>query len=192
MEITLVVLISYLIGSFSPAYLIGKIQKNVDVREHGSGNAGTTNVLRVLGAKAALGTFVLDFLKGIIAVYIGKRILGYDGALLASVFVVLGHNYPVFLKFKGGKGIATSLGILYALNWKVGVASTFVGASTVLLTRYVSLGSILGTLSAPIFFIMFDEFKGNLRLAIIILATSSIVRHRSNISRLIRGVENKI
>lgn len=192
MEIALIVLISYIIGSLSPAYIIGKIQGNVDVRQHGSGNAGTTNVFRVLGLKSAIITFILDLLKGMIAVIIGRKILGYDGALLASVLVVIGHNYPIFLNFKGGKGIATSIGVLYALNWKVGIGSTIIGASTVLMTRYVSLGSILGTISAPILFYIFDKFEDNLRIAILILVVSSIVRHRSNISRLIKGVENKI
>lgn len=192
MEITLIVLISYIIGSLSPAYIIGKIQEDLDVRQHGSGNAGTTNVYRVLGLKAAVITFVLDFLKGLIAVIIGRKILGYNGALLASVLVVIGHNYPIFLKFKGGKGIATSIGVLCALNWKVGLGSTILGASIAFSTKYVSLGSILGTISAPIFFYIFDKFDGNLRIAVLILVGSSLIRHRSNILRLIKGVENKI
>src|SRR5690554_4139407 len=116
MKVVLTVTVSYLLGCFSSAYFLGKMAKNIDIREYGSGNAGATNALRVMGKKIGALTFILDILKGIIAVIIGNKLLGLDGKLLAGIFVVLGHNFPVFLNFKGGKGVATSLGVLMMVN----------------------------------------------------------------------------
>lgn len=140
MKVVITILLSYLLGCFSSAYVLGKLTKNIDIREYGSGNAGATNALRVLGKKLGALTFLLDILKGILAVVIGKYLLGLDGGLLASIFVVLGHNFPVFLNFKGGKGVATSLGVLMILNWKIGLVCLIVGVTVIILTRYVSLG----------------------------------------------------
>ncbi len=147
----IVALISYLIGNFSSAYILGKIFKNEDIRNYGSGNAGATNALRVFGIKIGLASFVIDAFKGgVLAVYIGSLLLGYKGSLIGGVFVVLGHNWPIFLKFKGGKGIATSLGVMISLHWPTAIVCIIIGLLIIAITRYVSLGSIVATGMVPI------------------------------------------
>lgn len=193
MNILLVFIGSYLIGSFSSSYILGKMIRDLDIREHGSGNAGATNALRVMGVGIAALTFIMDAFKGFLAIQLGKYLMGYDGALLASIFVVIGHNYPVFLNFKGGKGIATSLGIILTLNWKVALICLSVWIIITLLTRYISLASILGVVVAPIALnVLFSPVDIKLNLTILFLVTSAIIRHKDNIYRLINGTENKI
>lgn len=191
MGAVLVIILSYLLGSISPSYLLGKT-KNLDIRSHGSGNAGTTNAIRVLGPKLGALTFILDILKGILAVVVGQIIFGEYGGLLASVFVVLGHNWPIFFNFKGGKGIATSLGVLMIINWQMGLICLAIALTIIFFTRYVSLGSIVATVSAP-FVIMFttDTVNMPLYMTVFLLAFVSIFKHRSNIVRLYKGEENK-
>ncbi|HSH36477.1 glycerol-3-phosphate acyltransferase, partial [Schnuerera sp.] len=123
MKVLLVICFAYLLGSFSSAYVLGKILMKTDIRAHGSGNAGTTNALRVFGKKVGALTFILDILKGVLAVYIGSMIMNYNGKLIAGIFVVIGHNWPIFFKFKGGRGIATSFGVLLSLYWPVPIIS---------------------------------------------------------------------
>lgn len=193
MKVVITILLSYLLGCFSSAYVLGKLTKNIDIREYGSGNAGATNALRVLGKKLGALTFLLDILKGILAVVIGKYLLGLDGGLLASIFVVLGHNFPLFLNFKGGKGVATSLGVLMILNWKIGLVCLIVGVTVIILTRYVSLGSILASITGPIAtIILLDNVDKNFYYTIWFLGLLSIIRHKSNIQRLLRGEENRL
>ena len=126
-KILIIIITSYFIGNFSSAFILGKVFKNKDIRDHGSGNAGATNALRVFGLKLGLGAFVLDILKGIIAVNIGNYYLGYNGALIAGIFVVIGHDWPLFLKFKGGKGIATSLGVMLYLHLPTALICIVIG-----------------------------------------------------------------
>lgn len=193
MEIAQTILITYLMGSFSPAYFLGKIINKVDIREYGSGNAGSTNALRVLGKKLALLTLIMDILKGIIAIVIGRYIMGINGGYLAGLFVVLGHNWPVFLKFKGGKGIATSLGVLFTLNWKLGLICLIIGLIFIILSKRVSLGSVMASIAAPIVsYLIVGTVKDYLFLTTLVLALLSIYRHRSNIGRLIRREESKL
>lgn len=193
MRIAATIIISYLIGSISPAYLIGKFIKKTDIRQHGSGNAGSTNALRVLGKKAAALTLVMDILKGIIAILIARYIMGANGEFFGGIFVVLGHNWPVFLKFKGGKGIATSLGVLFMLNWKLGLICLAIGIIFIIFTKHVSLGSVMASLIAPLIsYMLAGTIKDYLFLTTLLLALLSIYRHRSNIGRLIRGEESKI
>lgn len=193
MGVVLTIILSYLLGCFSSAYFLGKTTKNIDIRQYGSGNAGATNAMRVLGKKMGILTFGLDILKGIIAVLIGKYLLGFDGKLLAGVFVVLGHNFPVFLNFKGGKGVATSLGVLMLINWKIGLVCLLVGVIVIIITKYVSLGSILASITAPIaMIILIDNIDRNLYFTIWFLGLLSVIRHRTNIIRLIKGEENRL
>ena len=110
-DLLIIVLVSYLIGSISPSYIFGRIYK-MDIRKTGSGNAGTTNTLRVLGKKIALAVFVIDFFKGFFVAFFVRRLFSMDYALIAAVAVVIGHIFPIFLGFKGGKGVATTLGVL--------------------------------------------------------------------------------
>lgn len=193
MKTFIIILLSYLIGCFSSAYFLGKISKNIDIRSYGSGNAGATNALRVLGKKMGILTFILDILKGVIAVFLGQFILGFSGGLLASIFVVLGHNFPIFLGFKGGKGVATSLGVLLILNWQTGLICLLIGVVFIVITKYVSLGSVMASITAPIVIVLTsDSIDKSLYLTTLLLALLSIFRHRANIIRLCRGEENKL
>lgn len=185
--------ISYLIGSFSSAYVLGKVIKRTDIREYGSGNAGATNALRVFGKKIGVLAFILDVFKGVLAVYIGGKIMGYNGELIGGLFAVIGHNWPVFLRFKGGKGIATSFGVMLSLYWPVAILSFFFFLLIVILTRYVSLGSVLSAIAAPIIGVIVNRpFNRNYFFITLILAILAIYRHRANIKRLIQGKEYKI
>ena len=141
----LIGVISYLIGNISPAILIGRLHA-IDIRNEGSGNAGTTNVLRVLGAKSAAATLVIDVLKGVVAVRIGLNADDY-GAMVAFVCVVIGHVYPALYKFRGGKGVATSLGAALALNWPSAFALILIALFVVGVTKKMSLGSILAAIA---------------------------------------------
>ncbi|MBU5314140.1 glycerol-3-phosphate 1-O-acyltransferase PlsY [Tissierella carlieri] len=193
MRILITILLSYLIGCFSSAYFLGKISKNIDIRNYGSGNAGATNALRVLGKKVGALTFALDILKGVIAVLIGKYMFGFNGSLLAGIFVVLGHDFPIFLGFKGGKGVATSFGVLLILNWKAGLICLLVAASIIIFTKYVSLGSIAASISAPVAMVLtLDSVNKYLYITTWVLAALSVYRHKANILRLCRGEENKL
>jgi glycerol-3-phosphate acyltransferase PlsY len=185
--------ISYLIGNFSSAYVLGRRLKKTDVRKYGSGNAGATNALRVFGVKIGLIVFMLDILKGIIASAIGNKILGFDGIIIAGIFVVLGHDWPIFLKFKGGKGIATSLGVMLYVQFPIALICTLIGFLVIGITKYVSLGSMIATLLVPIFIVLFDRpFNFKLFIFTVILASIAVFKHRSNISRLMNGKESKL
>ena len=167
-------IIAYLIGSINFSVIISKKMAGFDVREKGSGNAGSTNVLRTVGKKAAVLTLVCDILKGIvsilIAILLGKIFKNTNKAILveiAALLVVIGHTYPVFFEFKGGKGVATSLGIILLINWKIGLICLLFALALMALTRMVSLGSI----SAAVLFAI---------LIIFIRDTSYIVPYNSS------------
>ncbi|WP_347713971.1 glycerol-3-phosphate 1-O-acyltransferase PlsY [uncultured Parvimonas sp.] len=187
------IIISYLLGNISGGMIFGKLLFNKDIRDYGSKNAGTTNALRVFGLKAGALTFIIDVFKSILACFIGMKLLGLNGVLLAGIFVVLGHNWPVFLNFKGGKGIASSFGFIIFLDYKVAILAITVFIAIVLLTKYISLGSMLATTSAlPISYIIFCYRDTNVLLTFVFLAGLTIFRHKGNIIRLLNGTENKI
>lgn len=192
-DILKIAIIAYFIGNFSSAYILGKLYKKKDIRNYGSGNAGATNALRVFGLKIGIIAFIFDILKGFIAVKVGKSIMGFDGGLVAGLFVVIGHNWPIFLKFKGGKGIASSLGVMLYLNPSTTIICMIIGFSIIAKTRYVSLGSIVATGLVPIVgLFMKKPFDLKFFLFTIILASMAILRHRSNIRRLLAGEESKL
>ena len=191
MNIFLVVVIAYMLGNISPSYIMGKKYKNLDIRKHGSGNAGTTNALRVLGKKSAAIVFLVDLGKGLIAVQIGHLIAGYTGALTAAVFVVIGHVFPVFLRFKGGKGIATTIGALISLFPMVTLIATLFGVGVILRTRIVSLGSLLGIAVLPLVLIGAGQDRQGVITATI-LAVLVIFTHRENIKRLMNKNERRL
>lgn len=193
MNFFLIIVISYLIGSFSSAYFVGKYFKKIDIRNHGSGNAGATNALRIMGKKLGVITFLLDFFKGIIAVNIGILISGYDGGLVAAIFTVIGHNYPIFLNFKGGKGIATTIATLAVLEFPITLISVIVGVLVAAISKYVSLGSLvfLSTLFVLSIFGT-EEFYIYRTLTILFLMILGYYRHKENIKRLISGTENRL
>ncbi|HHY82722.1 MAG TPA: glycerol-3-phosphate 1-O-acyltransferase PlsY [Clostridiales bacterium] len=185
-------LIGYFVGNIASSYFAGKIMKNIDIREHGSGNAGATNTFRVLGAKAGVIVFICDILKGILAVYIGLWLTGDKlGGMLAGGAAILGHNWPVFLNFKGGKGIASSFGLILILFPKIGLILFLIAGTLVLLTRYVSVGSISGAILFPIFLVIYGE-PWEICMIGLFLALIALLRHKDNIIRLSEGKENKI
>lgn len=185
--------VAYLLGNISGGMIFGKLLFNKDIRDYGSKNAGTTNALRVFGIKAGVLTFIIDVLKSILACFIGMKFLGLNGVLLAGIFVVLGHNWPVFLNFKGGKGIASSFGFIMFLDYKIAIVAILIFVTIVILSKYISLASMLTTtLVLPISYIFFVYRNFYVLSTFFLLASLSIYRHKSNIVRLINGNENKI
>lgn len=207
-EWIIMAIIAYCIGSVNFSVIISKKMAGFDVREKGSGNAGSTNVLRTVGKKAAILTLVCDILKGVIAIaisiIIGNMVEGANKELLlqiAGIAVVIGHTFPIFFGFKGGKGVATSLGILLMSNWKIGLICLVFALVLMLLTRMVSLGSCAAAILFPVltlfindsYTILTEGKKGSTYLMYsIILAVIVLYNHRSNIKRLLNGTENKL
>jgi glycerol-3-phosphate acyltransferase PlsY len=196
LKILICLIIGYGFGCFSTAYVIGKAN-NIDIRNYGSGNAGTTNALRTLGWKAGFLTFLGDALKAVIPVFIVRYVFKNDsyGALLplyTGLGVVLGHNFPVWLNFKGGKGIAATAGVMFAFDLRLGVAAFILFIVIVAITRYVSLGSLLISVLFPVWVLIL--YPGNIHMLIVslVFTVSAFIKHRSNIKRLLSGTENKI
>jgi len=185
------IMISYLLGSISFSYFIAKIWMGIDIRNYGSGNAGATNVLRVLGTKPAIIALLGDALKGIIAVYLGKLTGDESIMLLCGLAVVIGHNWPIFLKFKGGKGIATSLGVILTISPLSSLILIIIGVFIIYITRYVSLGSITSAIILPFIFYMLHK-SGYYLIFALVLTFLALFRHRSNIQRLLSGKESKL
>ena len=200
----IIALIAYLIGSINFSVIFSKKLAGFDVREKGSGNAGTTNMLRTVGKKAAAITLICDILKGIVAIIVAiiiGNIVGeqVDKALLvqiAAICVVLGHTFPIFFGFKGGKGIATSLGILLMINWQIGLICLVFALVLMAITRMVSVGSLAAAILYPVLTLFvgaqFYIVQGNYFVFSIIMAAIVLFNHRSNIQRLFHGEENKI
>lgn len=182
------VLVAYLIGNISPSILLAKA-RGIDIKKEGSGNAGTTNALRVMGKKAGVITLVIDVLKGVAAVLLGAFICGPQCSMFCAVAVMFGHIWPVLYRFKGGKGVATAFGALMGLNPWLGLSALGVVIIGVLISKRMSVGSVLGALSFPLlcFFLEREFLPLGCVLAVII-----IVKHRANIVRLFRGEEPKL
>ena len=193
-------LISYLIGSINSSILISKAVTGKDIRKCGSGNAGATNMLRTMGKKYAAITLIIDILKGVVALIIARLMQGLGvepwAEYIAGVCVVLGHNFPVFFGFKGGKGVATSLGVVMMLDWKIGLAVLIIALAVMATTRYVSLGSIIAAVTFIVLQIAVMLISGNFNLVrfvcVMILGILLIVRHSANIVRLLNHTENKL
>lgn len=193
MRFILIAVIGYFLGNISSSYIVGKLGSNIDVREYGSGNLGTTNAYRVLGLKAGALVFIGDVIKGIIATVIGLLIVRDNsiGGLIGGITAVAGHNWPFLLEFKGGKGIATSFGTIIILFPKVALILLVVEVLIIVLTGYVSLGSVTVAILLPILAIAF-RYDPWLIAGAFILAIMAIYRHKDNITRLLNGTENKI
>ena len=193
LNIILVIVTGYLLGSISTGVVISKALSNTDIRTHGSGNAGTTNMLRVLGRKAALLTFIGDMLKGIIAVFIGKWLVGGElGGLLGVVGAVLGHYYPLYFGFKGGKGIATSFGSLLFVFPVHALLAFAMFLILVAGTHYVSVGSIAAAVVLPLLVVVTRFADPKLWIITCCIGASVIWRHRANIVRLMNHTESKL
>lgn len=201
LKIILVLVIGYLLGSLNTSIIVSKFY-GTDVRKHGSGNAGMTNTLRTLGKTAAVLVIVGDILKGVISYLVGNIILNMVtsnvslsfvgiGGMLGGIAAIVGHNWPIFFGFKGGKGILTSFSVVMMMDWKLGLILLALFIVVVALTRYVSLGSILACVVFPIG----AYIKGNgivFTIFAAILAVLAIARHSANINRLLHGTETKI
>lgn len=197
--ISLAILGSYLLGSIPTSYIFGKILKGIDIREHGSGNAGATNALRILGTKWGVLTMILDMAKGWLAVFLGKLLLNdpANWVLIAlALGAIIGHIFTIYLGFKGGKGVATSAGVFIALAPIPVAIALAVFIITVWITRYVSLGSMLAALvafGAELFINIKNNFADKEILGLVILIVAFIIfRHKANIQRLLAGNENKL
>lgn len=198
MQILLYILcavIAYLLGTIQVGVLISKFYAHTDIRKTGSGNSGTTNVLRTLGWVPSLLTLAGDCLKGVLAACIGRWIGGEIGMLIAGFFAVLGHDFPFYLNFKGGKGIATSLGVTFAICTPVAPWLVVIVVVIVALVHIMSVGTLIASISYPILFWIYMPADANpTRYMIFAVATMllSFFCHRSNIKRLIKGEENKL
>jgi glycerol-3-phosphate acyltransferase PlsY len=190
MMLIVAVVLGYLIGSFPTGYLIGK-SRGVDVRKFGSGGTGGTNVLRTLGKGAAITTGVVDLLKGTLAAYVGWKVAGDWGYALAGVAALVGHSYPVWLGFKGGKSVATGAGALAVFYWPEFLFALLVGIPTIAITRWVSLGSLLGGLAYCGAALFFAKAHPPHMLLIVAAYGVVVVRHWSNIKRILNGTENR-
>lgn len=197
-------IVAYLLGSISFSVIISKKMAGFDVREKGSGNAGATNMLRSVGKKAAVLTLLGDALKGVVAILfailVGAIAKSVDKALLvqiAGILVVVGHTFPIFFGFKGGKGVATSLGVLLMTNWKIGLICLVFALILMALTRMVSMGSVGAAILFPVLVLFihtnFTVSEGSgYFIYSIILAVIVAFNHRSNIKRILNGTENKL
>lgn len=196
LNIALSAVIGYLLGSLNTSIIVGKLYK-IDVRNHGSGNAGATNTLRVLGKIPALLVVLGDFLKGAIACLIGRYLAGetfpqvYAGEYIGGLFAVLGHNWPVYFGFKGGKGVMTSFAVVLMFSPWAALISLLCFIVIVALTKYVSLGSMIGAVLFPIAAFLLKEPAMMVGTGAF-LGLLIVVRHRSNIKRLIAGEEKKL
>jgi glycerol-3-phosphate acyltransferase PlsY len=191
--------LAYLLGSIPFGFLLVLAFRKKDVRETGSGNIGATNVARSGGKALGIATLVLDCLKGLVAVLIAKHfappsvdITNLDLAALAAVFAIIGHIFPVWLKFRGGKGIATALGVFLALSWPTALCALGVFIGVTLLSRYVSLGSIIGAATLPMFMMYFQPYRSPIFISsTIFISLLCILKHAPNIARLKAGTEAK-
>ena len=203
-EHILFLILSYLIGSFPSAVWIGRTFYNKDVREYGSGNAGATNTFRVLGKVAGIPVLMMDVFKGWLSVnlilFVSESTRLSDSAafelqLAFGIASVIGHLFPIYTGFRGGKGIATLLGLLIGLNPTAAIASIVVFIIVFLISKYVSLGSILASVAFPlVVFVVLDERDVNtsLELFSVFVPILTLITHQKNIERLIRGEENKV
>ena len=204
----LIAIIAYLIGSINFSVILSKKMAGFDVRQKGSGNAGTTNVLRSVGKKAAAITLICDILKGVvsigIAILVGYLFNAQNKSILvqiAAIAVVIGHTFPIFFGFKGGKGVATSLGVLIMTNWQIGLICLAIAIIIMAITKMVSLGSCMAAIAFPLLTYFAANIFENAYIVkegssyfvySIILAVIVLFNHRSNIKRIITGKENKL
>ena len=184
-------IIAYLLGSISTGILYSKYFLGKDVRTAGSKNAGTSNMLRVHGFKPGFITFVGDCLKAILSIEAGRMLGGLNGALIAGLFVVLGHNWPVFFSFQGGKGIACCSAIFILCFPLWGIISVVCGVAVIIITRFISLGSLVMTTVFALLIVICEPFWPVGVWSIVLMALA-YYRHRGNISRLLNGTERKI
>lgn len=197
-----VIIVAYFLGSISFSVIFSRKFAGFDVRDKGSKNAGTTNVLRTVGTKVAALTLVCDVLKGVFAVLLAMLAgkiwadsnieITTNLTYLAGFFAILGHTFPIFFEFRGGKGVATALGVLITLNWKIGLICLIFALIIIAFTKMVSVGSLLAAILYPILTLFMGEVSFIPVLISILIALLVIFNHRENIKRIKNGTENKI
>jgi glycerol-3-phosphate acyltransferase PlsY len=185
-------LVGYLLGSFSTGVVVARLYGDVDIRNYGSGNVGMTNVMRTLGWVPSFLTLAGDALKGLLAAWLGRLIAGEIGMHLGGLFAVGGHNWPVFFRFKGGKGMSTSLGYLIISDWRIALIEFIVQVTIVLATGLMSLASIATAILLPLITIIFWPGSAAYIVTAVILCALALYSHRENIKRLLSGRENKL
>ncbi len=187
-----IAVIAYLLGSISFGMIVSKLAGGPNLREVGSKNTGATNVLRVMGVKIGLLVFVLDILKALIACIIGRVWMGLEGAMLAGLMAVIGHNWPCFFQFKGGKGVASTLAVMLMTFPLPAFICYVVAIALIAITRYVSLGSITLAVLFALQVIVLNWTDWLVILWVLIISGLLVWRHHANIGRLLRGEENKL
>lgn len=189
----LICIAAYLLGSVSFSYLIARLVKKIDIRDHGSGNAGATNTLRVLGTGPAIAVLILDVVKGILAVWLGYWFSSEPIVpFLAGISAIIGHNWPVFFGFRGGKGVATTIGVFATLAFLPSLYAGIIAILSIFITRFVSLGSLIFVVLTPAFIFLLGGYPASYILLGTMLAVVSVWRHRTNVKRLISGTESKL
>lgn len=200
MNIFFAIILSYLLGSIPTAYIVGRIYKDIDIRQHGSGNVGASNTFRVLGKKCGIFVLTMDILKGVLALVMIGNLLGVDsvyGRVVLGVAAVCGHNWTIFLEFQGGKGIATSLGVLIGLTISfsqlvpVLLACLFSWIVTLYFSRYISLSSMVAACVLPVAMLITSQPFEMICLGAL-FCVFVVYRHKSNITRLMGGTESKV
>ena len=197
MNKVILIIAAYLIGSVNFSILLSRLISGQDIRKSGSGNAGATNMLRTYGKKMGVITLLLDVFKGIAVILICRLLkVEKEWEYVSAVFVILGHNFPLYFGFKGGKGVATSLGAVLMLNWKIGLIVAVIAIAIMAITRYVSLGSIIGgaifIIAQVISMLVFEEFNVIRFVCVLVMGGLLIIRHHANIKRLLSGTESKL
>ncbi|SCB99388.1 acyl-phosphate glycerol-3-phosphate acyltransferase [Fictibacillus enclensis] len=193
MDILLLFIGAYLLGSISFSYIITKGLNKGDIRKLGSGNAGATNTLRVIGVGPAIFVLLLDVLKGIVPVWVALSLhFPLTTAIIAGGMAIIGHNWPVYYGFKGGKGVATTIGVFVVASFFPSLIAGILVILIIALTRYVSLGSIVFMILTPVLMFVFRSVPVEAALIAMLIGLLSIWRHRTNISRLLNGNERKL
>jgi glycerol-3-phosphate acyltransferase PlsY len=186
----LLCMLTYLVGSLNFSIIISKRYHNDDIRNYGSGNAGTTNMLRTYGRRAAVLTLTGDALKAIVSTLFGYTLLGFTGAYVAGFFCILGHCFPIWYKFKGGKGFLVYMSAIWFMDWRCGVVALAIMMILLFTTKYMSLSTVCAMLSCPVTLLIVRA-----PIAVICLCAACVLfiawRHRENFKRLIRGTESK-
>ena len=196
LPIVITILTGYLLGNLNGAVSISVLFGNDDVRSHGSGNAGLTNFIRSYGIAQSGLVILIDMIKAVLACFVGRLILpaeyAMEGAMLGAVAVSLGHDFPALLGFRGGKGILCALAVTLALDWKIALLCLALFIVIVLITKYVSLGSVLAAICLAALFVVFHNDRPLVMAGGVVLSALAIFMHRGNIVRLCKGTERKI
>ena len=191
LKYAVLIVISYLLGGLNSAIIFSRVIKKTDVRDYGSGSAGLTNYFRAYRSRSALLVIVGDMLKCFLAVMIGNMLFGFYGRLIAGLFVIIGHLFPPYFKFKGGKGVLAAAATVLAFDWRVFCLSMSIFIIIVIVTRYVSLGSVVAICTVPVFVFLLCGRNWHYVLITGIIAAMVVFMHRANIGRLLNGTESK-